>query len=88
MHLRQAGGDVWYRVVSRGAAAPPGGDEDALKEYFNLGGAHPLLEQMAAGWAAADPHFAKVHPYFLGERAASRHAGGALVLWMLGGLEG
>lgn len=68
VHLRQAGGDVWFRVMSRGAAAPPGGDGDALKEYFNLGGAHPPLEQMAAGWAAADPHFAKVHPYFLGAR--------------------
>ncbi len=54
-----------YAVLARGEDAPPEGDAEALRDYFNLG---TRLAPLAAGWAAADARFRAVHPYIPGER--------------------
>ncbi|KAG2488622.1 hypothetical protein HYH03_012795 [Edaphochlamys debaryana] len=66
--VRQVGPDVHYRVLARGSGpeAAPGGDEAALRDYFNLDLVR--LADLAPRWAAACARFAAVSPHFPGAR--------------------
>ena len=69
VRLRQEEDDVLWQVLARGPGAPASKDSAVIKNYFNL---HSSLAEMSEGWAAQDPRFKLIAPYFPGTRLSLR----------------
>ena len=52
-----------FRVLARSETATPSDDGAILRDYFNAG---TSLGELTQTWAAKDPRFCSVHPYFPG----------------------
>ena len=61
--LEQLENDVQWQVLARGPNSSPAADVETLRDYFNL---HEPLASMSKEWAATDPRFKLISPYFPG----------------------
>lgn len=62
--LQQLENDVQWQILARGPNSSPINDLEALRHYFNL---HEPLAAMSEDWAAKDPRFKLISPYFPGD---------------------
>ena len=69
VRLRQVEADVQWQVLARGPDSSESRDAESLREYFNL---HEPLADMSREWAAKDPRFELISPYFPGAHLLSR----------------